>query len=117
MGYFHILSPHDYDNICILHNLVFSVYYSVFLFNICMSIHPMTKVTGILDILNKFLSFITPSRPNRTGEHVNHPQFFLPLDLFTPLLNALPTPLAISLMFLLITDITLSASTVSLILI
>nr|DAU88307.1 MAG TPA: hypothetical protein [Caudoviricetes sp.] len=53
MSHFHILSPHDYDNICILQNLVFSIYYSVFLFNICMSIHPMTKVTGVLDILYK----------------------------------------------------------------
>ena len=46
---------HDYDNICILQNLVFSVYYRVFLFNICMSIHPMTKVTGVLDISNKIV--------------------------------------------------------------
>ena len=50
-----MLSPHNYDNICILQNLVFSVYYNVFLFNICMSIHPMTKVTGILDISHKII--------------------------------------------------------------
>ena len=48
-----MLSPHNYDNICILQNLVFSIYYNVFLFNICMSIHPMTKVTGVLDIIHK----------------------------------------------------------------
>ena len=46
-----MLSPHNYYNICILQNIVFSIYYNAFLFNICMSIHPMTKVTGVLDIL------------------------------------------------------------------
>ena len=50
-----MLSPHNYDNICTLQNLVFSMYYSVFLFNICMSIHPMTKVTGVLDTHYKLL--------------------------------------------------------------
>ena len=55
MSHFHILSPHNYDNICTLQNLVFSMYYSVFLFNICMSIHPMTKVKSVLDILHKYV--------------------------------------------------------------
>ena len=55
MSHFYILSPHNYDNICTLQNLVFSMYYSVFLFNICMSIHLMTKVKGVLDILHKYV--------------------------------------------------------------
>ena len=49
-------SPRNYDNICISENPVFSVYYSIFLFNICMSIHPMTKVTDVLDLLHKKLN-------------------------------------------------------------
>lgn len=38
-----MLPPHDYDNIC-------------------MSIHPMTKVTGVLDILIKFITSLNYDR-------------------------------------------------------
>lgn len=59
MSYFHILLPHDYDNICVLQNQVFSIYYSIFLFNICMSIYHWVKSQVFLAY---FLNFSFYSR-------------------------------------------------------
>ena len=54
MSFFHVLSLHNEDNTRILQNPLFSILYSLFLFNICMSIHPLTIVSGVLNIPNKF---------------------------------------------------------------
>ena len=48
-----MLSPHHYNNICITKSQVISTNYGVFPTYICKSIHPMTKVTGVLDFSNK----------------------------------------------------------------
>lgn len=48
-----MLSPNHYNNICITKSQVISTNYGVFPTYICKSIHPMTKVTGVLDIIHK----------------------------------------------------------------
>lgn len=48
-----MLSPHHYNNICITKSQVISTNYGVFPTYICKSIHPMTKVTGVLDFSYK----------------------------------------------------------------